>query len=34
MADKNQVTGTFSVIGNNTVITGNISLFGEPKGAQ
>jgi len=28
MADKNQVTGTFSVIGNNTVITGNIRTEG------
>jgi cytoskeletal protein CcmA (bactofilin family) len=28
MADKNQATGTFSVIGNNTVITGNIRTEG------
>jgi cytoskeletal protein CcmA (bactofilin family) len=28
MADKNQETGTFSVIGNNTVITGNIRTEG------
>jgi len=28
MADKNQAGGTFSVIGNNTVITGNIRTEG------
>jgi cytoskeletal protein CcmA (bactofilin family) len=28
MADKNQATGTFSVIGNNTVITGNLRTEG------
>jgi len=28
MADKNQAAGTFSVIGNNTVITGNIRTEG------
>jgi cytoskeletal protein CcmA (bactofilin family) len=28
MADKNQATGTFSVIGNNTVITGDIRTEG------
>jgi cytoskeletal protein CcmA (bactofilin family) len=28
MADKNQAAGTFSVIGNNTVITGNVRTEG------
>jgi cytoskeletal protein CcmA (bactofilin family) len=28
MADKNQATGTFSVIANNTIITGNIRTEG------
>jgi len=28
MADKNQAAGTFSVIGNNTVITGNFRTEG------
>ena len=28
MADKNQVTGTFSVIANNTIITGNVRTEG------